>query len=108
MAKKEAVGRRSGLPRLLGKELPTISRAKGDIVDIHPDADMLKKIRPGQASHVDEPLPKGPLNTGHGKRKQHRRLRATLSNALCGRDDTRLLGEGGARVAHRRATPPRP
>eukprot|EP00971_Amphidinium_carterae_P228712 4536864-Amphidinium_carterae.1 len=43
---------------------------------------MLAKIRRREAGCVSQALPEGPLDTGHGKRKQHRRFCATLRDAL--------------------------
>eukprot|EP00971_Amphidinium_carterae_P344787 6485387-Amphidinium_carterae.1 len=43
VAEKEPMGRRSGLPGFLGHELPSIARSQGDIVDVHPDPDVLGK-----------------------------------------------------------------
>eukprot|EP00971_Amphidinium_carterae_P267193 5300352-Amphidinium_carterae.1 len=44
---------------------------------------------------------KGPLNTGHGKRKQHRRFCAALRDALCRCEDTWLLFRLTFRILHR-------
>eukprot|EP00971_Amphidinium_carterae_P081759 1617387-Amphidinium_carterae.1 len=94
MPEEKPVGRRGGLPGVLGQELPAIARAQGDIVNIHPNADVLAQLRGGVARGVNQALPERARHTGHGKREQHRRLRAALCDALSGREEARVMGKG--------------